>query len=81
MPRYFIDVAANSQIVVDEEGTDLPDLEAGRRLALRALSEIARDYLQKGDNQTFMATLRDESGASPYCAKVTLTDRWDERCS
>lgn len=76
MPRYFVDVAENSNIVEDEVGSDLPNLEAGRKLALRALAEVARDYVQSGSNQTFIATVRDESGASSYCAKLTLTDRW-----
>lgn len=78
MPRYFIDVAENANLVTDDNGSDLPDLDAGRRLALRALSEIAREYVQAGSHQTFFATVRDESGATPYRAKLTLTDSWDQ---
>ena len=78
MPRYFIDIGEGSNFVVDEEGVNLPNVKAGQRFALHTISEIARDCLPKGGHQTFMAAVRDESGAAPYCVKLTLSDRWND---
>lgn len=75
MPRYFVDVAAGSDFVADEEGNELPDLQAGRDLAVRALSEVAAEYLVGRVDRIFVATVRDETGATAYSACLTFTDQ------
>jgi hypothetical protein len=39
MPRYFFNVSGSD--FVDDEGIDLPDVEAARREAIRAARELA----------------------------------------
>ncbi|KQO76410.1 hypothetical protein [Methylobacterium sp. Leaf88] len=75
MPRYFVDVAAGQYVVTDEEGTVLPDLQAGRCLAVRALYEVAGECGLKCDDRTFTAVVRDEAGETAYRACVTLTEQ------
>ncbi|MER9120211.1 hypothetical protein NKJ55_13150 [Mesorhizobium sp. M0106] len=45
MPRIFFDFTDNGQVFPDVEGTDLPDLEAAKQEAVRALVEITKDKL------------------------------------
>ena len=47
MPRYFISLV-NGEEVVDNEGRELPDLEAARRSALKAAGEIVADEMAQG---------------------------------
>lgn len=74
MPRYFVDVAAGQDFVADEEGSVLPDLQAGRCLAVRALYEVAGECGLDGDDRTFTAIVRDEDGETAYRACLTLTE-------
>lgn len=74
MPRYFVDVAAGSDFVADQEGSVLPDLQAGRCLAVRALYEVAGECGLTCNDRTFVATVRDEAGATAYRARLTLTE-------
>ncbi|MER8549466.1 hypothetical protein [Mesorhizobium sp. M0203] len=45
MPRFFFDFTDTGQVFPDVEGTDLPDLEAAKQEAVRALVEITKDKL------------------------------------
>jgi hypothetical protein len=47
MPHYFISLV-NDEAIVDEEGHELPDLEAARRAALKAAGEIVADEMAQG---------------------------------
>jgi hypothetical protein len=75
MPRSFVDVTAGQNFVEDEEGTVLSDLQAGRRLAVRALYEVAGECRLKCDDRTFTAIVRDEAGETAYRACLTLTEQ------
>lgn len=75
MPRYFIDVAAGRDLVVDEECTVLSDFQASRRLAVRALYDLAGEYGVECDDRTFTAVVRDEAGETAYRACLTLTEQ------
>jgi len=46
MARYFFDVIADGELAPDEEGMNLPNLDAARREASRSLAELARDTLR-----------------------------------
>jgi hypothetical protein len=43
MKRYFFDIRDGDQLAVDDEGLELPDVEAAKEEAARALADIARD--------------------------------------
>jgi hypothetical protein len=48
MPRFFISLINGDGAVNDEEGRELPDLEAARRAALKAAGEIMADEMGQG---------------------------------
>jgi hypothetical protein len=45
MARYFFDTRDNDIFLEDDEGVDLPDLEAVKFQASASLGELARDVL------------------------------------
>ena len=76
MPRYFIDTDDGHTVVVDDEGYDLADHAAARDLALRALSDMARDTLSENDRRAYTSRIRAEDGSAIYGASLTLTGEW-----
>ncbi|MCK2056920.1 hypothetical protein [Methylobacterium sp. 37f] len=76
MPRLYFDFNDGRSRFVDEEGIDLPDVEAGRAEVLQTLAEIAKDALPKSDQQAFTASIRNSSGKTVYSAKVTVAGAW-----
>ena len=48
MPRFFLHSEQESSRAVDEEGIDAADVEAARRIAIKAASDIAADALCRG---------------------------------
>lgn len=64
MPRYFFDVHDEGDDVLDTQGMLLPDLEAARLEATRALIGIAQDVLPAdGPQQSLSISIRDETGS------------------
>ncbi|MER8956495.1 hypothetical protein NKH98_28040 [Mesorhizobium sp. M0833] len=61
MPRYFFDFTDTGKVFLDVVGTDLPDLEAAKQEAVKALVEITKDKLPDGPYREFVMTVRDES--------------------
>ena len=45
MTRYYFDLEDQSGIAIDEEGTDLPDVDAAQAEAAQSLGGMARDAL------------------------------------
>lgn len=63
MPRYFFNLI-NSERIVDDEGSELPDLEAARVSAIVSAREILREDLVKGELPLSLCfRVTDESGA------------------
>lgn len=62
MPRYFFDTFDGKAFIPDEEGQDLKDLDAARRVAQEALREMIRDALPDGDHGTFVVSVKDAAG-------------------
>ncbi|GJE41486.1 DUF6894 family protein [Methylobacterium soli] len=73
MPHYHIDTDDDVFPVCDEEGQDLANLAAGRALAHRALSDMARHRLPDGEHRTFTASIRDERGTTLYVATLAFS--------
>jgi len=63
MPRYYFDYVDGAAGTEDDEGTELPDLEAARTEALLSLGLIAKDELPDRDHRDFQISIRDQSGA------------------
>ena len=47
MPRFFFNVY-NDEITMDNEGAELPDLEAARAYAVRSIRSLAVDSVLQG---------------------------------
>jgi hypothetical protein len=62
MARYFFDWRDNENFDEDDEGVELPDLEAIKVEASRALLERARDILPGLDRHSLSIEVRDENG-------------------
>jgi hypothetical protein len=45
MPRYFFDIREGDKVAIDEEGKDLPGVEAAQEEAARSLADLARDKI------------------------------------
>lgn len=76
MPLYFFDTDDGRTFVRDEEGCEVRDEEASRRLALEALTDIARDCLPAGEHRTWKIDVRDATGERIYHAEIGLTGKW-----
>lgn len=62
MARYFFDWRDNEHFDQDDEGTELPDLEAVKIEASRSLLERARDILPGLDRHSLSIEVRDDHG-------------------
>ena len=63
MPRYFFDIDDGVFATRDEDGLELPDDQAARNEASRALAEMARRYIPNDEPQkNIIMWVRDESG-------------------
>lgn len=76
VPRYFIDTNDDDLFVVDDEGLDLLDAQAARKAAQAALPDMAQEKLPDGDDRTFCASVRDETGEVIYKVTLTLRGEW-----
>jgi hypothetical protein len=43
MRRYYFDIREGDKVAIDEEGKELPDVEAAQEEAARSLADLARD--------------------------------------
>lgn len=62
MARFFFDWRDNENFEEDDEGTELPDLEAVKAEASRALIERAREEVPGLDRHRLSIEVRDENG-------------------
>jgi hypothetical protein len=63
MPRYYLHVCNGTGFVQDEEGQDLPNLDAARLVAMRSARSIMASDVQRGmlDLSSFIE-VEDEDG-------------------
>lgn len=76
MPLYFFDFDDDEQHTRDEIGTDLPSLKAVMMEAIAVLPEIAKDRRPGGLHHLFQTSVRDESGAVIFVAKLEMDAYW-----
>jgi hypothetical protein len=72
MPRYFFDIRDGEELVSDEEGMELPDLDAAFREAARSLAEIS----PKGSSGQMAMVVRDGSGTVVLDTALSWPSRW-----
>lgn len=73
MPRYFFDFHDAKNITIDDEGHELPSLDAARAEARRTIGEAARDLTAKGQDGFLRVEVRDKGGALVRVAVTILT--------
>ena len=71
MPRYFISTA-NHFRAGDEDGTEVPDISALRRLLRLTLAELLHSEGDEGDRNEFWADALDAAGRRVMTAKLSL---------
>ncbi|TIX46555.1 MAG: hypothetical protein E5V36_00845 [Mesorhizobium sp.] len=71
MPRYFFDFADANDVYPDDQGTDLPDVEAAKVEAAKALAAIVKDKAD-GSAQDFAMIVRTETGEVLLHARIRL---------
>ncbi len=63
MPRYFFDVVSGSNIVADEEGTDLPSLDTARSEAVSDARYLMSEAILRGEDVSHkVVQIRDDRG-------------------
>ena len=72
MPRFFFDTFDGENLQPDETGHELPDLDAAKQEAQKALPDMAKDALPGGNDRTFVVNVRDEAGQTVLRAALSL---------
>ena len=76
MPRFFFDIR-DGFVTHDEDGTELPNVEAVRKAAMDLLPQVAADEIPAdGDRRHFTVLVTDEGGHPVYSATLTYTGLW-----
>jgi hypothetical protein len=77
MARYFFDTFDGKELMRDEVGIELGDLERVRVEAIDALPDLAREELPDGDESVFAVQARDEEGRIVFTATLTFKGAWN----
>lgn len=73
MPRYFFHVRDEDRLIEDQDGSELPDLEAARTEAAAAAREILAEQIRTGKEMSGRSfEITDDTGK--VLATVTLRD-------
>jgi hypothetical protein len=62
MTQYFFDICNGDQLTADEEGMELPDIEAAQEEAARSLADLARDHIRRQPACHMAIEVRDSNG-------------------
>ena len=66
MKRYYFDLRDGNAVARDEEGVELPDIEAAQEEAARSLADMARDAIrsrtQHARGRHMAIQVRDDTG-------------------
>jgi hypothetical protein len=76
MPLYFFDIQDGDRRVRDNEGTELPDVQAAMNETQAALADTAKDKLPDGDRRDFIITVR-EGDRKLFTATLSLRVEWE----
>lgn len=73
MPRFYFDIHDENGLISDEEGTELPDMDAARIEAVNSLSDITRDAAIKRRLQPLAIEVLDENRRPVFRAAVEFS--------
>jgi hypothetical protein len=72
--RYFFNIE-DGQCIIDEEGSELPDLAAVRAIATRTMGEVIRESSQQHDLRKGLTMhVLDEDGGEVITVRVTMDE-------
>jgi uncharacterized protein DUF6894 len=75
MPKFFFDLKDEDGIHRDDVGVELPDIDAAKAEARRALLEMSRDNLELGaDRDGHLEMLIRDHGVGPVRLSITLRE-------
>ena len=62
MARYYFDVITGRELIPDEEGMILPNMDAARREASRSLADLAREIIRTEQPPKLAISVRTSEG-------------------
>jgi hypothetical protein len=60
--NFFFDICNGDQLTADDEGMELPDIEAAQEEAARSLADLARDHIRRQPSCRMAIEVRDSNG-------------------
>jgi hypothetical protein len=72
MPRFYFDIREDERLSTDEEGNDLPSVDAAEREAMLAAAEIVCDKIKRRRIQKLIVEVRNGDGQRLVTSTVTL---------
>lgn len=66
MGRYYFDLRDSEGLAVDEEGLELPDIQAAGEEAALSLADAARDGLHRSDGSLKQLNVEVRTDAGPF---------------
>lgn len=74
--RFFFDTCANGILTSDANGLLLPDPEAARLEAVKALPHMAMDAAAASPSHEFAVVVRDSDGTLILRAELSIRSAW-----
>jgi hypothetical protein len=59
MPHYYFDTRDDDKFICDDDGVDLPDIQAATKVAARSLAELALEVLPGAIERCLGVDVRD----------------------
>ncbi|KMO32991.1 hypothetical protein VQ02_22265 [Methylobacterium variabile] len=75
MPCFFFDIR-DGHLIVDDVGSEFPNVHAARNAAIKVLPDVAREQIGAGESREVSVLMRDEAGRNLFTATLNLTCRW-----
>jgi hypothetical protein len=72
MPLFYFDVREGVRFIPDEDGLELPNLDAAEREAAEAAASIGRELLPEGTARSVTVEVRNQHGQRVITTTVTL---------
>jgi hypothetical protein len=79
VPRFYIDVWQNGEVISDDDGYDFESLDAAVHAGARSAAEIGTSRLVRGDTSDVVIQVRDE--LSQQVCTVTASMKIDQHAS
>lgn len=72
MPRFYFDVREGMQLITDDEGFELADIDAAEQKAITAVADISAHILPRRVASRVSVEVRDGDGVAVVAVTVTL---------